>query len=86
MPESDPAPINIQENNKNYEIQRALVRGWLKSNTLFGQVLRVLVRRIKHPEQPYSSLDLQVLLLISLAEEDPPGWNKSNAAQQAGRA
>ena len=73
MPESDPAPINIQENNKNYEIQRTLVRNWLKADTLYGQVLRVLIHRLKYPERSYSSFELQVLLLISLAELDAEG-------------
>lgn len=83
------APINIQENVKNYEKETAALRSWLRSRTLLGQVLRVLVGRLKYPERPYSSLDLQVLLLLSLAEiEPPPGSladNASNAAMQAGR-
>lgn len=59
---------NIQEKTKNRENQIELVRSWLRSNTLIGTVLRTLVARLKHPERPYSSLDLEVLLLLTLAE------------------
>jgi hypothetical protein len=68
--------INIQENNKNYEKQAATLRSWLcpdtlNGRTLVGQTLRTLVRRLKYPTLPYSTLDLQVLLLLSLAERKP---------------
>ena len=80
----DPAaPINIQENNKNYEKEAATLRVWLRSDSLVGQALRALIRRLKYPELPYSSLDLQVLLVLSLAEREPA--KASNAANQAGR-
>lgn len=62
---------NIQENLKNYENEIAQLRAWMRSDSLLGIVLRVLVRHVKDPEEPYGSLDLEVLLLLSLAEIEP---------------
>lgn len=65
-----PNPSNIQEKLKKYEKQISLLRSWLRSDTFAGTVLRVLVNRLKYPAHPYSSLDLQVLLLLTIAEMD----------------
>lgn len=81
----DPAALlNIQENNKNYENQTATLRTWLYSDSLVGQTLRVLVGRLKYPERPYSGLDLQVLLLLSVAEVEQA--KMSRAASPARRS
>lgn len=75
----DSAPIILQEKYKKYENAQqrdaAALRSFLRSDTLHGKTvvgraLRVLIKRLKHPERPYSSLDLEILLLISLAEKE----------------
>ena len=66
------SPPNIQEKVKNSdEIQLTLVRSWLRSKSLYGRILRVLIRRLKYPQANYTSPELEVLLLLSLAELEP---------------
>lgn len=48
--------------------QVRLLRQWLRSRTLLGQVLRVLLHRLKYPNTPYSNEELTILLLLSVAE------------------
>jgi len=67
----DPASLNIQEKLKTYESQINAVRRWLRSPLLHGQILRVLIHRLKHPESEYTSLELQVLFLLAVAEQRP---------------
>lgn len=63
----DPSSINIQEIPKNYEKEVLQLRRCLQSRRLIGRALRVLIFQLKHPEEPVE--DLEVLLLLSLAEE-----------------
>lgn len=60
--------INIQEKHLTYEKQIALLSAALHSDTLYGEALRVLVRRLKYRDAPYSSRDLEILLALTLAE------------------
>jgi hypothetical protein len=40
---------------------------WLRSPSLYGQILRVLLYYIEKPGAPYRDHDLEVLLLVSAA-------------------
>jgi hypothetical protein len=77
MPDST-ALSNIQEKAKNYEkdpllaVQIDALRRWLRSPLLYGQVLRVLVYRLRNRDAPYGSFELQVLLLLTIAMEQRP--------------
>lgn len=46
----------------------------LHSPDWVGEVLRVLVRRLRHPGKPYTSKELEVLLLLTLALERAGMW------------
>ena len=72
MPDSRTiASTNIHKNYSKEEERIIHLRGVLRSHTLVGQVLRVLIRRLKYPHEPYTSPELQVLLMLSLAELEP---------------
>lgn len=46
----------------------------LRSPGVTGQVLRVLVGRLRHPERAYTSKDLEVLLLLTAALQRAGMW------------
>jgi hypothetical protein len=46
----------------------------LRSSTFTGEVLRVLVRRLRHPEHAYTSKELEMLLLLTLALDRAGMW------------
>ncbi|HXA25624.1 MAG TPA: hypothetical protein VNW90_25375 [Acetobacteraceae bacterium] len=77
-----PVPIsdlNIQEkfktSDKKHTIDRiAALADTLRSPTFTGEVLRVLVNRLRHPERAYTSKELEMLLLLTLALERAGMW------------
>jgi hypothetical protein len=56
------------------EAQITLLAASLRSPHFTGQVLRVLVRRLRYPENPYTSKDLEILLLVTMALERAGMW------------
>lgn len=46
----------------------------LRSSDFTGDVLRVLVHRVRHPAKPYTSKELEVLLTLTLALERAGMW------------
>ena len=63
-------PLTVQKKQlATNELEVKVVSRWLRSRSLLGRVLRVLVRRLKHPGAPYTDRDLAILLLISVAQE-----------------
>jgi hypothetical protein len=70
----DPIPTlaspNIQENDKYLNhIDVLALANWLHSHELVGQVLRVLIHRLREPQAPYTDEELSVLLALSVAEQ-----------------
>lgn len=67
------ASLNIQKVNKNtpppLEMKITVLAGLLRSSHWYGEVLRTLTNRLRHPAKPYSDKDLEVLLLLTLALE-----------------
>lgn len=63
--------FNIQKNLKTLKNKGdapvELLAKALRSPGPIGKSLRMLVRRVRHPEKPYSHEDLIMLLLLSLA-------------------
>lgn len=60
---------NIQKKHLNlHDPKVELMRRWLHSPTLLGQVLRVLLHRLKYPQAPYTNDELAILMLLSVAE------------------
>jgi len=82
---ADSNTTNIQEKRLTVEKQVALLTAALRSPTLYGAVLRVLIRRVKYSQAPHSSHDLQILLLVALAEnrlkaeqhQETTSWKKA---------
>jgi hypothetical protein len=46
----------------------------LRSSTFTGEVLRILVNRLRHPERAYTNRELEMLLLLTLALERAGMW------------
>ena len=67
------AELNIHDLGKylntKQQKQVTMLTRMLSDGTLTGRVLQVLIGRIRNPEGPYSDEDLEVLLLVSLAEK-----------------
>ena len=67
------AELNIHDLGKylntKQQKQVAMLTRMLSDGSLTGRVLQVLIGRIRNPEGPYSDEDLEVLLLVSLAEK-----------------
>lgn len=54
-----------------------VLAGILHSAHWTGEVLRVLVRRLRHPDKPYTNKELEVLLLLTLALKRAGMWPKA---------
>jgi hypothetical protein len=67
------AELNIHDLGKylntKQQKQVTMLTRMLSDGSLTGRVLQVLIGRIRNPEGPYSDEDLEVLLLVSLAEK-----------------
>lgn len=46
----------------------------LRSPHWLGDVLRVLTVRLRHPNQPYTSKELEILMLLTLALRRAGMW------------
>jgi hypothetical protein len=80
------ADFNIQEKEKTTTNQGIPARGEpldpriralsaiLRSPHLLGEVLRVLADRLRNPDKPYTSRELEILLLLTLALEHAGMW------------
>lgn len=83
--------LNIQENLKTCikkpaalggnlhtatEEQIEALAALLGSTTFTGKVLRVLVRRLRHPERDYTNNELEVLLALTIALERNGMWRE----------
>ena len=70
---TSPAELNIHDLGKylntKQQKQVTMLTRMLSDGSLTGRVLQVLIGRIRNPEGPYSDEDLEVLLLVSLAEK-----------------
>jgi len=63
--------FDFTKRNGKYKKDVERMRRYLNAPTLYGDALRVLLKRVKYPASEYSSLDLEVLLLLRLAEMEP---------------
>ena len=52
----------------------AVLVGLLRSPDFTGEVLRVLTRRLRNPGLPYTSKELEILLLLTVALERAGMW------------
>lgn len=76
--------LNIQEKVKNVDKkpparppvaeQVALVAAQLGAPGIVGDVLRVLVGRLRHPAKTYTSKELEVLLVLTIALKHARMW------------
>jgi hypothetical protein len=55
-------------------LQVSVLAAMLRSRHFPGEVLRVLVRRLRHPEWPYTDRELRVLLVLTLALQRNGMW------------
>jgi hypothetical protein len=56
------------------EAKIAVLVSMLRSPHFTGEVLRVLVRRLRNPGLPYTSKELETLLLLTVALERAGMW------------